>query len=284
MGSLVRTTGSGLGCPDWPQCYGRLIAPTKVEELPENYRESFSTSGEEIAEFDPFKTWIEYINRLLGMVVGVEMFFLVLFSYGRGKVFFLALWTFALTIVQGWIGARVVATQLYPPVITVHMLMAVLILFFLHALFELTHPDKRLPRRPFFSLAPPLLLGLALVQVVLGTFVRQEVDTLINQDSHWPESPLAGHLGLLFVFHRFHATALLVAHGLFSFHLISRWGKEASPWVVKLSVPLFITLVAGIGTAFFRVPPPLASLHLLGSTLYVGLLFSFICKDRKRRV
>ena len=62
LGGLVRVSGAGLGCPDWPKCFGRWIPPLNVRQLP--------------ADFDPqlfnfTLAWIEYINRIVGMLVGL---------------------------------------------------------------------------------------------------------------------------------------------------------------------------------------------------------------------
>src|SRR6478752_3146384 len=74
-GAVVRGTGSGLGCPDWPRCFGQWVPPMDIHELPANYKEVYKIAGKTIADCDPFKTWTEYINRLLGVVLG---FFIVM--------------------------------------------------------------------------------------------------------------------------------------------------------------------------------------------------------------
>src|SRR5687768_11618062 len=80
-GAVVRGTGSGLGCPDWPRCFGRWVPPMDISELPENYKEVYKISGKTIADFDPFKTWTEYINRLLGVILGFLVTLLFLSSF-----------------------------------------------------------------------------------------------------------------------------------------------------------------------------------------------------------
>ena len=84
-GSIVRASGSGLGCPDWPTCFGRIIPPTSVEELPQNYQELFAIGGQSLEKFNALKTWTEYLNRLLGVIVGIEMLFLVILSIGNRR-------------------------------------------------------------------------------------------------------------------------------------------------------------------------------------------------------
>ena len=102
VGGIVRCTGSGMGCPDWPKCFGKYIPPISEKELPFNYKKKFLDSRLEknerlislfsylgfkklsikIAndpnirieeEFNVYKTWTEYLNRLLGALVGLTL-------------------------------------------------------------------------------------------------------------------------------------------------------------------------------------------------------------------
>ena len=85
VGAIVRATGAGLGCPDWPKCWGQLIPPWKVEQVELekiNYdrfekkakrlgRDPESVTPERILEsFNPGHTWTEFINRLVSLPVG----------------------------------------------------------------------------------------------------------------------------------------------------------------------------------------------------------------------
>ena len=67
MGGIVRASGAGMGCPDWPTCFGQWIPPTEESQLPANYHEIYAQRGYENTQFNPVKTWTEYTNRLVGV-------------------------------------------------------------------------------------------------------------------------------------------------------------------------------------------------------------------------
>jgi len=62
VGGLVRVSGAGMGCPDWPKCFGRWIPPTSLDQLPTDI---------DPAQFNIVLAWIEYSNRLVGVVIGL---------------------------------------------------------------------------------------------------------------------------------------------------------------------------------------------------------------------
>ncbi len=65
VGGLVRASGAGLGCPDWPRCFGSWIPPASAAELPAPF---------DASQFNPTLMWTEYLNRLLGVTVGFLIF------------------------------------------------------------------------------------------------------------------------------------------------------------------------------------------------------------------
>ncbi len=70
VGGIVRASGSGMGCPDWPTCFGQWVPPTDESQLPANYHQIYAQRGYENTQFNPVKTWIEYTNRLVGVTIG----------------------------------------------------------------------------------------------------------------------------------------------------------------------------------------------------------------------
>ena len=131
-GSIVRATGSGMGCPDWPKCFGQYIPPTDLSQLPKNYKEVFKVQGKEIADFNALHTWVEYINRLLGVVMGFLVLGVLIFSFlvrkEFSKMYIFSGVVFLATLFQAWLGAKVVSSNLAPLKITIHMVFALIIL------------------------------------------------------------------------------------------------------------------------------------------------------------
>ena len=131
VGGLVRASGSGMGCPDWPKCFGRWVPPTSEAELPADYRVTYAEHGYADAGFNVVKTWIEYINRLIGVVIGLLIFVTLLASWPLrtedAAVFWWSLSAFLLVGFEGWLGSVVVASNLMPWIVTLHMVAALMV-------------------------------------------------------------------------------------------------------------------------------------------------------------
>jgi cytochrome c oxidase assembly protein subunit 15 len=131
VGASVRASGAGMGCPDWPTCFGRLIPPTSEAQLPANYQEIYADRGYAETRFNPVKTWTEFLNRLLGVTIGLLILATAWKSIGLRqydrKLMIASVAALLMVIYQGWLGSRVVASNLQPGMITVHMLMALAI-------------------------------------------------------------------------------------------------------------------------------------------------------------
>ena len=125
-GSFVRITGSGMGCPDWPKCFGRWIPPTNINQLPDYIDPS---------KFNIVLAWIEYSNRLFGALVGVTitLTMIFMFKYYRSidRIKYAVVLAFFLTLFEGWLGAVLVQTVLNPVTITLHLFFALIIVMLL---------------------------------------------------------------------------------------------------------------------------------------------------------
>lgn len=278
-GSIVRTTGSGLGCPDWPHCFGQWIPPTDISQLPADYKTRFAIAGREIADFSPVKTWIEYINRLLGVVVGLEMIWLVACAWPirkiRPRLFKGSLVVLILTIIQGGIGARVVSSHLAPHLITLHMVIAIIIVLMTAALWiSVNSPRPALTARS--SLLGKVILGLGFIQLILGTEVREGVDRITNSGvldrTQWLDQS-----SWLFLIHRSFSIVFLVVFALWVAQL---WKEERSQNTRALIALVFAVVlmapISGIILAYFAMPAFAQPLHLIIATLLLSGVFALI--------
>jgi cytochrome c oxidase assembly protein subunit 15 len=299
VGGVVRSTGSGMGCPDWPRCFGNFIPPTSVDQLPPDYKEKyaairekknikfarylaafgFNDSAEKIlndksilveADFNPVKTWIEYINRLVGVVIG---FFIMILAYRSIKlrhydpvIFRLSVFTLIAVIFQGWFGSIVVSTNLTTWTITVHMFLALVIVLMLVYLQHRSDPSpvSISPGKGLIMLTIASMV-LLFVQVFLGTEVRSAIDVV---STSLPRSEWLQTVGTPFVTHRTFSWIVLAFQAI----LIGKIHKTGGG--KSLSLPLIIlisgTFLTGVGMAYLDVPAVLQPLHLVMATMAIG--------------
>ncbi|MEE2744125.1 MAG: COX15/CtaA family protein [Bdellovibrionota bacterium] len=273
VGGLVRSTGSGMGCPDWPKCFGQWVPPVEKSELPSNYKEIFKVQGKEIADFNVFKTWTEYINRLIGVLIGFCVLSVFFFSFSywstSKEIPILSFFTLVVLGFQGWLGAVVVSTNLAQWMITIHMLVALFIVFLL---FLLLHKATK-PRPTKTSGLQKLILltlVLTLVQIVFGTQTREEVN-LVETTLKVPRGLWVDHLGIFFQIHRSFSIIIVGAHIGTLFLL---WRKKTKDLLLKvLLISVTLEVLSGIGMAYFGIPKFLQPIHLLLATIVVGILF-----------
>jgi cytochrome c oxidase assembly protein subunit 15 len=282
-GAVVRGTGSGLGCPDWPQCFGQWIPPTDISELPANYKDLYKIAGKTIADFDPFKTWTEYINRLLGVVLGFLIIILFGFSFAAKRFEKNLPWfcggLLFLVIVQGGIGALVVSTHLKPFLITIHMFLAVVLLFGLLYLKkycdDLSNTSLVAKTDPKALFITRVLIGLTFFQVLLGTQVRQQVDHYMRDTMEATSATIISFLGTIFFIHR---SFSLIIVGLFIYLLLYFHNSRYNRGGFFLTLMAFLCVLGNVGTGmtlnYFEFPASAQPPHLFLGVLTLGLLYS----------
>jgi cytochrome c oxidase assembly protein subunit 15 len=266
VGGIVRSTGAGMGCPDWPKCFGSWVPPTSADQVPLQYWSDPLSSKDGFLIFNPVKTWTEYLNRLLGVVIGFSIFLQLVFSF-RGKVPYLArifsILSFIMVVFQGWLGAKVVSTDLRPLVITIHLVVALLIgLSLLFSLFFTGSPGNNSMLKPKSSLAW-WVMGLLMVQFFLGTEVRAQVDVLFKQFAYENRFAYADALDWKFWIHRSFSLLALVLMVYQVFHL----GRYLAVGKVGLVfLPLLLTLglmFTGLILVYLGFPAFIQPFHLV---------------------
>lgn len=282
-GAVVRGTGSGMGCPDWPKCFGTWIPPTDISQLSPDYKEIFKVANHHIADFNPVKTWIEYVNRLLGVLVGFSVFATLVYSLKllslNKSLFLFSFLILVFTGFQGWIGARVVATNLSEYMITIHMFIALLILsmsiFLLHKVSNY-YPDKPIFKGNYSSILFALML-LTLVQVLVGTQVRQEIDTVSILYNESNRELWINLLSEMFSFHRVVAILVIVSNLTVCYFFVRQNGFATieSKLLILITVVLFLEYLTGIIMVRFSLPFLSQPVHLLLATIVFGIQFYF---------
>lgn len=306
-GAVVRMTGSGMGCPDWPKCFGHYIPPTDISELqwhPEIEiekgqiiivdqtlrvaRKDFRTTTSfnknnwdlyakhDYAEFNVAHTWIEYINRLFGALGGLAVFIMGILSikfWKSDKTLTLISWltVFAMGF-QGWLGATVVYSVLEPAKITIHMIMALIIVALLiYLVYKSEENNATLRYKNRLGTFVALALLLTLIQIILGTQVRQFVDEQIDIVGYiskdlWLQNPT-----VQFYIHRTFSI-IVVLLNLFLFYRIKneKLGFKKINWIVFL---ITIELLTGILMFYMDFPFSTQALHLVFAALLFGVQY-----------
>ncbi len=288
MGGIVRASGAGMGCPDWPKCFGMFIPPTDEAQLPADYHQTYADRGYADTRFNPLKTWTEYANRLVGATAGILVFLTLLasrhFRRTDPAVFKLSLATFLLMGFQGWLGARVVANHLNPWIITAHMLMAFAIVILL--LYAIVRSQKdslaaidtsRLP--PRFKTVLMAAAGMTLLQIAMGTQIRQAMDPLIFQQlvhgdggdrSLWRES-----FPIIFYVHRTFSSVILFTNGWLVWKIVQTISRDNLFFRFGLVLAGLVLTAIGTGVSLDRLgfPAVVQPVHLLMANLIFGTQF-----------
>jgi cytochrome c oxidase assembly protein subunit 15 len=276
-----------MGCPDWPTCFGQLIPPTEEAQLPANYHEIYAQRGYENTEFNPVKTWTEYGNRLLGATLGILVLLTAVSSSRYLKtdktVFFLSLGTLFLVGFQAWLGSVVVASNLHPFKITLHMLLALILVGLL--IYTITRSQRDFLVQLDISALPAkvktvlmVALGMTLLQIAMGTQVREAVDGIAQAQvarEFW-----RADFPVLFYIHRSFSSIILFTN-LWIVWTIFKIVDKQSPLFkgsVALAAGVIVAILAGISLDRLGMPAVAQPVHLLMANLIFGLqFFLYIC-------
>lgn len=283
VGGIVRASGAGMGCPDWPTCFGQWIPPTDEAQLPADYHERYSI-GYENTQFNPVKTWTEYLNRLSGVTIGILIFLTAwrsrIYLKGDKAVFYLSLAVFGLVGFQGWLGSTVVTSNLKPVIITLHMLLALFIVALL--IYVLARSQKAhwghldisvLPDKFIKVLIAAMLL--TLLQVAMGTQVREAVDFIANEHAYIDRQYWRDDFPIIFYVHRSFSSVILFTNGWLCWKVFKVFDKTTLVFKVgSLLMGLIVTaIVMGICLDRLGVPPIAQPIHLLMANLIFGTQF-----------
>ncbi|MBI1266000.1 MAG: heme A synthase [Cryomorphaceae bacterium] len=311
-GSVVRMTGSGMGCPDWPKCFGFTIPPTNIDEVSWHAAEpynagrmivrndtlwvaqstfvsgpSFEQSNwkpydkHDYAIFNPMHTWVEFINRLIGALTGIPVLMLFILSFlfaVRHKKWFYWISSNATLFMLGfeaWLGKLVVDGNLIPGSITIHMLGSAVLIFLLLAIIRQSEVNINVLKTQRLLMFGGLFLLVS--QIILGTQVRELVDDLLHSGVERGDA-LVGALPSIFTFHRSFSW-LNVLIFLFWFRSMKKQ-TTAMKEVHVVGAMLFLQLLAGITLTYGGMPQAMQPVHLLSALIMLGAYWSAWVRTR----
>lgn len=273
VGSLVRASGAGLGCPDWPRCFGSWIPPASAAALPPEFDPS---------QFNPRLMWTEYVNRLLGVTVGFTILAATISAWRHHRrqphIFWPVVIALLLTGYEGWLGGRVVAHELAPWIVTAHLVVAIIIVMLLvyATVYAIYRPDLRAAapdvrrRRQTLANVIAVMIVVTLVQVALGTQVRGTIDDALD-------AGVAREAALATVgwFDSAHRTTALAVMSLALVSLLVLWAKHPGQPIMARWTNIVVALTAaqvvlGVGLAFVALVPAGQVLHLTVASLLMG--------------
>lgn len=326
VGGIVRATGSGMGCPDWPKCFGQWVPPTEASQLPADYKQVYtaqrvvknqklartlaSLGFKQVAgnifdhptqyietDFNATKTWIEYVNRLLGALIGIFVFVTAVVAWPYWQrdrpVFWLAVASWLLTGFQGWLGSLVVSTNLLPVMVTIHMGLALfivaLLLYAAHRARwgsveqELSHQLEleTLGGQDDEEVAVAtglrwLLWGALLLtfgQIIIGTQVREEIDQIAAVAGYAQRATWIDKLGSVFESHRTLSAIVVLVNVYVGYQLWQMAVPTLRRLVMATWMVLGLEMVAGIMLAYFALPAFVQPIHLTLATMLFGTQF-----------
>jgi cytochrome c oxidase assembly protein subunit 15 len=309
-GGIVRSTGSGMGCPDWPKCFGRYVPPVSSADLPTDYKQKYVAGrlakNERFAktldvfgysdlarriredrsilvpeEFNAAKTWTEYINRLIGATSGIFLLLTAIFSFsysGDNKLIpFLSIVNVILVGFQAWLGSIVVSTNLVAWIVTVHMILALGILALSIATYHLAKVYKKhkLNSNPIIHVVTLFALIISIVQIVFGTEVREKIDAVASHMQGGYREDWISNAGDIFFQHRDVAILVLIVNVML-YALIRKGFSRHSIHQQLMSftfLMIMLQIVTGILLSYWSLPPFAQALHIILASLIFGAQF-----------
>ena len=309
-GSFVRISGSGMGCPDWPKCFGQWVPPTEVSELPPDYRETYLLKRQKKVEifckflnaiglkstaerikndptvyveeaFNTRKTWTEYINRLVGFLAGNFMllgFFWIVLKYRKHKILWLSALNLVLILIEAWFGSIVVATNLVPWTITFHLLLALVIIALQLYIIRIISPVQKinLPIEITLRILVFVVFAITFYQMFLGTQVREYIDELTKQG--FGRETWTDKLGLTFYIHRSFSWLVLILLAFIA------WKNEQTHkyLIIRSSfLILVLELISGVLLAYADMPGLVQTSHLVFASILFGSLWMATLRMKK---
>lgn len=276
VGGLVRVSGAGLGCPDWPKCFGSWIPPLSLADIPANI---------DFSQFNITLAWIEYSNRLVGVLLGLVIVALAIQAIRHFRpvksILYPSIIAAILVAFEGWQGSAVVSSELRSILVSTHLLVALVIaslLIWVTIQAYAREQDARTKPRHYSKDMYVWLIVLyvvSIIQIVMGTLVRTAVETV---QSNWPEMAIDTILteaGSIVNVHMVAGNLVTIITVVAALWILK--GIERPPVLIARSAKLLIGLavlqaILGLALLWIGLVPLMRLYHLWLSAMQIGLI------------
>jgi cytochrome c oxidase assembly protein subunit 15 len=295
FGAFTRLTDSGLGCPDWPGCYGAANPFSAHADI--HAAQTAMPDG----PVTHFKAWVEMSHRYLAMAVGVLIMAQMIIAWRRRKQFegapFFSTVLFLFVCLQGAFGMWTVTLKLQPLIVTIHLMLGMGLLAMLVWMSERTRQALSPARAGMTMQWPARIAWLILfIQIALGGWVSTNYAVLACTDypmcqgafvpemdfehgfSLWRELGMTVHgdylsfaaLTAIHWVHRNFALFVVISSGYVAYQALKV--AALNPIAKAILVVLFVQFGTGLANILFNWPLPIAVLHNGGAALLLALL------------
>ena len=273
VGGLVRVSGSGLGCPDWPKCFGRWVPPINIEQIPDHI---------DSTAFNIVLAWIEYGNRTLGVIVGISILLMTIIALihfrKNNKILFSSLLSLFLVISNGGLGAIVVSSILNPFIVSLHMILA---LFLVSVLSYTTIESYKIIDTNKFtnmylskkiSISLILLWIFIVIEILLGTGIRTNIELIAIDNPLFTKGELLSSLNSYKYLHSILGFSLLFLSIYLCYLFKDDFLGLSKQLVLFIFGMIMFQIFLGELMIFFELPQLTRLFHTWGSSWLVGII------------
>ena len=273
VGGLVRVSGSGLGCPDWPKCFGRWVPPINIEQIPAHI---------DSTAFNIVLAWIEYGNRTLGVIVGISILLMTVIALihfrKNNKILFSSLLSLFLVISNGGLGAIVVSSILNPFIVSLHMILA---LFLVSVLSYTTIESYKIIDTNKFtnmylskkiSTSLILLWIFIVIEILLGTGIRTNIELIAIDNPLFTKGELLSSLNSYKYLHSILGFSLLFLSIYLCYLFKDDFLGLSKQLVLFIFGMIMFQIFLGELMIFFELPQLTRLFHTWGSSWLVGII------------
>mgnify|MGYP001025520416 FL=1 len=266
VGGLVRVSGAGMGCPNWPKCGDGWMPPTNID----------------INQINTTLAWIEFTNRMFGVILGISIIILnvlaVFYFRKNYNLLFASILSLIFVIVNGVLGGVLVWFELNPYIKTVHMLFALILVSILSYIciksYKMINTTlfKGLKKNPILSKSLIVFWILIVVEILLGTGIRTNLELVSIENPLLSKGELLNALDSYKYFHSFLGFTLFFLSAYIYSKLRTNKLYIARFLGIFILGMIVVQIFLGEMMIFFELPQLTRLFHTWGSSWLVGVI------------